>query len=231
MKTLWGGSARSSLEICTGSRRERVSCMPKFPERAQKTGTFNVVTHRSATICNPLVWINLPREKKNSPPENQTLESKLAPVINQEGSEVRLLAGKYASRESPIKTMSPLILLDVQLAPNSTLNLSLPGAFFIGTYVVDGSGIIGNQEITSSSITLSNPTSSDETILCCSSQVSGLRFLLYGGEPLKEPIDVDGFFVCSTTEETKQTVKDFHDRKNGFQAGSNWKSNILGNLN
>ncbi|GJJ70482.1 quercetin 2,3-dioxygenase [Entomortierella parvispora] len=54
----------------------------------------------------------------------------------------------------------------------------------------------------------------------------GAHFILFAGQPLKEPIVQDLLFVMNSKEEVKQTIEDFKEAKNGFENAKNWKSTI-----
>lgn len=52
------------------------------------------------------------------------------------------------------------------------------------------------------------------------------HFILFAGQPLKEPIVQDLLFVMNTKEEVKQAIEDFKEAKNGFENAKHWKSTI-----
>lgn len=180
-------------------------------------------------LIGELVWINLPKDRKYCEPGNQVLRASKTPIINDtEGVEIRLLAGEYGTQRSPINTSSPLLMADIIMKPNTITNLNIPGEFFIGTYVLSGNGSIGEQAISKGSVTLSHagPTIIGQSTLKCSGGSEGLRFLLYAGTPINDPINVDGFFVCCNHDETAKAVTDFDQRINSFAGGKSWLSNI-----
>lgn len=50
--------------------------------------------------------------------------------------------------------------------------------------------------------------------------------MIIAGEPLHEPIVQHGPFMMNTKEEFYGTVRDYHDRKNGFERAAHWHSII-----
>jgi hypothetical protein len=168
----------------------------------------------------------LPKEQKECEPGNQVLRASKTPIVRQDGAELRILAGSYGDQKAPIHTSSPLLMMDVKIEPNSTSKLTLPGDFFVGTYVLSGDGQIGNQSVEPFSIALSKPGSPSTTELVCTSGTRGLRFLLFSGARINDPLDVDGFFVCCSPHQTERAVKDFEERTGSFAAGNRWHSKI-----
>lgn len=179
-----------------------------------------------AHLTPSLVWINLPKDKKGCEPGNQVLRASKTPLIKGSGSTVRLLVGEYGGQRSTIKTATSLLMMDVHITPNSNITIDLKGTFFVGAYTLTGTGTMANQKVQPYSVIASKPTGNQESTLSCQAGPDGLRFLLYAGEPINDPISVDGYFVCRTKEETAKAVQDFDQRENSFAKGKSWSSKI-----
>ncbi|KAG0054988.1 hypothetical protein BGZ83_009863 [Gryganskiella cystojenkinii] len=54
----------------------------------------------------------------------------------------------------------------------------------------------------------------------------GAHFILFAGQPLKEPAIQDRLFVMNSKEEVKQTIEDYKQAKNGFENAKDWRSHI-----
>ncbi len=179
-------------------------------------------------------WINLPRAVKYGPARNQFLRAPDAPTIAVASADgratARLLAGSYKGKQSPIETHSPLLLMDVTATAAIALD-GLPSAFRLVTYVISGTGVIGGVAVQERSMCAFDPASTDAAPTTAITVEGGeggapLRFLLFGGEPIDEPIDVDGFFVCTSPKETAAVVADFEGGSNAFAPGRDWASHI-----
>lgn len=136
---------------------------------------------------------------------------------------MKLLVGSYGGKTSSLKTATPLLMMDIKL--DGTVMLTIPGDHFIGVYVLEGSGEIGGQELGTYSVATSKAKDSTpgDTQLQCTGE---MRFLVFSGAPIREPICVDGYFTCCTEEETKRAVEDFDERKGNFSLGATWTSKI-----
>lgn len=157
------------------------------------------------------------------------LRANKTPLIRgPDGTLLRLLVGQYDGQRSTIQTASPLLMMDVHVAPNATLQLQLRRSFFVGTYVLSGTGTIGSCRVQPHSVATSQPPAigPEDSTLSCQAGSDGMRFLLYAGEPIADPISVDGYFVCCTPEETRGAVADFDRRENRFAKGKSWSSAI-----
>lgn len=173
------------------------------------------------------MWINLPREMKSCPPRNQVLRAHSTPLIREGGAELRLLVGQYGSHQSPITSGTPVLMMDVHVAPNAAIDLKLPGEFFAGVYVLDGEGRLGAQPLQPFSVATTRPTAAGETTLGCQAGPRGLRFLLYAGRLLEGSLDVDGYFTCCSAEETTKALSDFEARTGDFALGKDWCASIV----
>lgn len=159
------------------------------------------------------LWVNLPSADKMKPPRYQDISKEKIPVIiNSEGVEVRIIAGKYEQTEGAVEgiAIEPLYL-DVYLPENRSFSLSLPedhqafvypfaGALNIGENADGPSGKVPASHIgileagnTFSAYTADNPS----------------RFLLIAGKPINEPIVRYGPFVMNTDAEIEQAIVDF----------------------
>ena len=164
---------------------------------------------------------------KQCEPGNQVMRSESTPVIRKDTAELRLLVGQYEKHCSPIKSVTSVLLMDIHVHANEKLTLTLPGPFFTGVYVLSGSGEIGSQTVTSFSVATSQAGTEEKTILVCQAASSGLRFILYAGTPLADSLDVDGYFTCASSEDTKQALTDFEGRKGTFARGKDWSASIV----
>lgn len=172
-------------------------------------------------------WVNLPRECKHGEPSNQVLRAAKTPVIKQDGAILKLIAGEYGGERSPLVGATPIMLMDVYLPPNCKTTLKIPSDHFLGTYTLEGNGTIVTTEVASLSVTTSKATSAGD-VLCmpCEAGPAGLRFLLYAGVPITQPVNVDGYFVCCTPQDTKEACEDFEKCQGAFARGKNWSSTL-----
>lgn len=173
-------------------------------------------------------WINLPREGKGGEPSNQVLRAAKTPVIKQDGAIVKLIAGEYGGERSPLVGATPILLMDIYLPPNCKTTVKIPSEYFVGTYTLQGEGmLVTTTKVAPHSVTTRKATLAGD-LLCipCEAGPTGLRFLLYAGVPVTEPVNVDGYFVCCTPQDTEEACEDFEKCQGAFARGKNWSSTL-----
>jgi len=172
-------------------------------------------------------WINLPKDHKYCDPDNQVLRAAKTPVGKCGDAVCRLLIGKFEGKESPLQTKTPILIMDVKLPAGGRMQLKLPGNLFVGFYVLEGKGNVpGMVDMEESSIVLSKPGPPEESLLELEAKEEDLRFLLFAGEPINEPVDFDGYFVCRSKDDTRKAINDFDKGEGPFAAGKTWSSKI-----
>ena len=67
-------------------------------EFAKEGGTMELVQ----------LWVNLPKAHKMVAPKYQDIKSTQIPVINQDGFEIKLVAGEYNGQKGPAQTYTPI---------------------------------------------------------------------------------------------------------------------------
>lgn len=174
-------------------------------------------------------WINLPQDHKSVAPGNQVLREAKVPILQAGGAHLKLLVGSYEGQTSPIRTLTPLLMMDVLVDAAHGCILRLPSDHFVGAYVLGGAGRIGGTAVGEYSVVRSLPKggASGESVLeVAADPTVPLRFLLFAGQPINEPVAADGFFVCCSSEEAHRTIQDFEQCTRAFAAGKNWSSKL-----
>ena len=172
-------------------------------------------------------WINLPQNHKYCDPNNQVLRAAKTPVGKCGDAVYRLLTGKFEGKESSLQTKTPILIMDVRLPALGKTQLKIPGSFFVGLYVLEGKGSVpGTINLKKNSIVLSKPDSSSESLLELETKEEGLRLLLFAGEPINEPMEFDGYFVCLSKDDTNKAINDFDKGEGPFVASRAWSSKI-----
>ena len=117
-------------------------------------------------------------------------------VSTQKGKNVRVLIGKAFGLESPVRTFSKTLYLDVAAGEGSSLTLpSEPGAaaFERAVYSVDHPLIADGTDVPAFTLAVLTP-GLDSTIIA----PQGARYVVIGGEPLDGPRVLWWNFVASS---------------------------------
>ena len=167
------------------------------------------------------IWVNLPKDKKWSPPRYQDIRSANLALLSSHdgGALVRVIAGELAGREGPGVTHTPISLVHATISPGARLELPWRPDFNALAYALSGDGTVGIEDrpIHLGQTAVFGPGES-LTITADVEQESrspNLEVMLLGGEPIREPVAWHGPFVMNTQEELQQAFADYHAGKMG----------------
>ncbi len=158
------------------------------------------------------IWLNMPAKDKLRPARYQDSTEDPVPEIDLPQGVARILAGSWQfdgeSYDSPLSDLAAEgAIADLQLKPNSVLNIDANQAGFLGAYIYRGSvwGASEGEFVTLNSVE-NNSLETEEF---------GAGLLLFKGQPIKEKIAHMGPFVMNTQEELHQAVRDYQQGKFG----------------
>jgi redox-sensitive bicupin YhaK (pirin superfamily) len=163
------------------------------------------------------LWINLPRAQKSDTPQYQNLPSEAVHEVTMgaNNSLLRVLIGEYQGNLSSIPTYSPMFIYHIRLAGHDTIRLSIPESYNAFAYIPTEKAELGNEnklieagqmgifEQGNTDILLTNPNENIQDIM------------LFGGEPIREPIIAYGPFVMDTIDGVQTAYDDFYAGKYG----------------
>lgn len=146
------------------------------------------------------------------------------PRAEENGVEVKVIAGESMGVHSPVYTRTPTMYLDFTLKPRAQHHQSIPESWNAFVYIIEGEGVFG--------VPNSSPVSAHHTLLfgpgeglsVWNKSSKTLRFVLIAGQPLNEPVSQYGPFVMNTQDEIDQTIEDYQYAKNGFEMARQWRS-------
>ncbi|KAG0340112.1 hypothetical protein BG000_000661 [Podila horticola] len=173
------------------------------------------------------LWINLPKEHKMCEPQYQELlDGEIKRATPQDGVVVKVIAGESHGVKSQVYTRTPTMYLDYKMEKNKTVEQSIPASYTGFIYMLKGTAYIGDKEFEGQAHhTLTFSEDGTDTIKIRTKDEDA-HFVIIAGEPLHEPVVQHGPFVMNTKEEIYSTVRDYHDRKNGFERAAHWRSSI-----
>ncbi|KAF7837095.1 pirin-like protein [Senna tora] len=170
------------------------------------------------------LWINLSSKDKMIEPNYQELLKEDIPAAEQDGVEVRVIAGEAMGVQSPVYTRTPTMFLDFSLSPGAEMHQNIPESWNAFVYVIEGEGVFGSLS--------SSPVGAHHVLVLSlgdgftvwNRSSKPLRFALIAGQPLNEPVAQYGPFVMNTQSEIEKTIEDYQYCKNGFEMGKYWRS-------
>ncbi|RFC63897.1 pirin family protein [Mesorhizobium denitrificans] len=171
-------------------------------------------TEKGGTLDMVQLWINLPAKDKNAAPGYQTLlDGDIPAVALPDGAGVlRVIAGEYQGHKGPARTFSPIDLWDLRLKRGKALSVDLPEGHTAGLVVLRGSlSVNGGVAVRDGQFVLLD-REGGAVMLQADTDAS---ILVLSGEPLGEPVAMQGPFVMNTTDELRQAFADFRAGKFG----------------
>ena len=158
------------------------------------------------------LWLNLPRKDKWTRPQYRDITAALIPKVQEESGTVGVISGVYGNAQGATRgDYVQALLLDVALKPGAGWRLPVDSASTLFIYIVEGGGFFdaaSSTRVESRRAVLFGE--GDEFAVQAGPE--GIRFLLFAGRPLREPIAWGGPIVMNTQEELQQA---FADMDNG----------------
>ncbi len=158
------------------------------------------------------LWVNLPAAEKMAVPRYQDLVASVLPVRSEHGVEVRVFSGAYDDMVSPTLNHLPVTMLEVRVENGGAFRHSFAATDNAFVYVLEGAVEIGAAGDLLEASQLGWLTRSEEpgsSELTVTARGNAARFLLFAGQPLREPIAFGGPFVMNTEAEIRQAFADF----------------------
>jgi hypothetical protein len=154
------------------------------------------------------LWINLPAKEKMSDPEYQDFGPEKIPVVETDGSRIRVIAGQYGETRGPIVDPNTEVLhFDVTLAAGRDFTRSIPPDLAAFTYAFEGDATSGDAKLPRHSLAVLD----DGDSIDIRAGNDGARFILVAGRPLREPIVQYGPFVMTSREEIERAFFDYNN--------------------
>jgi redox-sensitive bicupin YhaK (pirin superfamily) len=173
-------------------------------ERFTSTGgTFEMVQ----------LWVNLPAEKKMSPPRYQGILAAEIPRVTlpDEAGTARIIAGEFAGTRGAAQTFTPINVWDLQLHAESEATLPMPSDHTSLLIVQKGDIAVNEVPLKPVElIALADGASSVRLRATTQAQV-----LVLTGQPLNESVSGEGPFVMNTREQIREAFEDYHAGRMG----------------
>ena len=153
------------------------------------------------------IWVALPREREETEPDFTHYPAASLPVSESEGATVRVIAGNFRGRTSPVKTFSALFYADAVLQRGASLTLE--NAYEErAIYLLEGSVAIREQVFEPGRLLVFSP--GDEIAV---SAASNARVLFFGGAPLDGPRHLWWNFVSTSREGIERAKADWREKR------------------
>jgi redox-sensitive bicupin YhaK (pirin superfamily) len=164
------------------------------------------------------LWVNLPRDRKMSPPRYQELRAAEIPKLDLDGVDVRVIAGMVGDVVGAVETERAITYLHLTLNAGASVRLPVDRALNTLVYVPAGAVRVGSSETRVSDHQLAVLDQDADQVQLIAEEAS--EVLLLAGEPLREPIARYGPFVMNTRSEIIEAIEDYQAGRMGRIAQS-----------
>ena len=159
------------------------------------------------------LWAALPREFEEAAPDFVHTPASAIPSLVLGGAQVRVLIGEAFGQRSPVRTFSPTLYLDVQLAAGAVFELQ-PLAQELALYAVDGAVVVDGEPVAAHTLVV---LASGAAASITASEA--VRLMVVGGDALDGHRFIWWNFVSSRKERIVQASRDWEAQTMGQVPG------------
>ena len=155
------------------------------------------------------LWANLPAALKLSEARYQEFGAERIPLVEREGSRVRVICGSYLDRRGPVEGIAAEpSYLDVSLETGARESFAVAAGRHAFAYVFEGRARFGEGGAAREARDRSLVVFGDGDEVRAEALEPGARFLLISGTPLAEPVAWRGPIVMNTQEELRRAFEE-----------------------
>ena len=156
------------------------------------------------------LWINLPAKDKMTHPKYNDLDQDKIPVIQSNHHTVRLISGSYQNNTAVMQgDYVKADIMDVSLMPECEWTLDVNHESTVFIYIFEGEAVFSDSDDTISDHQAVLFEKGD--LFQVKAGNKNLRFILFSGMALKEPIAWGGPIVMNTKEELDQAFRELEE--------------------
>lgn len=159
------------------------------------------------------LWLNLPAQEKMTTPQYRDITAEMVPTIKEDNAKIKVISGNYNNQSGAMKADHvKMSFLDVKLDKNKIWEWQPPEDNRVFIFIVKGKGNPGNgtKEFDQKNAILFEDEGEKITVKASNNE---LRFLVFSGKPLKEPVAWGGPIVMNTREELNQAFADIDNNQ------------------
>ncbi|NLI54419.1 MAG: pirin family protein [Clostridiales bacterium] len=155
------------------------------------------------------LWLNLPRQEKMAKPAYLGITQEMIPVVSEEKAEIRVLSGSYGGASGVLPRHIQASILDVSLQKGEQITLPVKPDETVFAFFIEGDAVIDAHLIAEKTAVL---FSGGDSVRVEATPDRDLRWILFSGKALHEPVAWGGPIVMNTREELDLA---FEELRNG----------------
>ena len=156
-------------------------------------------------------WISLPAKDKFIDHAFYHHPSATLPTVQVQESRVKVLCGSLLGHSSPVSSLSPAYMYEIHIPQGQQLSLPIEEGNTAGLYLVEGAVVSEGRSLLPTSMTA---YSTEGNSLTLHAQEAS-HLLLFGGQPLNEPIVGYASFVMNSEAQIRQVMQDYQQGRMG----------------
>ncbi|GAD57462.1 pirin family protein [Limimaricola cinnabarinus] len=154
-------------------------------------------------------WINLPARHKAEPAEYMPVSTEKLPVVALPGgrAQLKVLLGEYDGSASPIPIYAHEFIWHLRVEPMGAARVALHPDLPVAGFLPGHGAVVSGTEVGAQRYFELGADGTEIEIV--NPRAEPLDLLLFGGEPITEPVAMRGPFVMNTEGELKQAFREF----------------------
>ncbi|MDO6802594.1 pirin family protein [Wenyingzhuangia sp. 1_MG-2023] len=154
------------------------------------------------------LWLNLPRSKKMMEPNYQQADVEQMETIVFNGGVLTIVAGEQKGKQGVIQTQTSVNAFWIDIEKEGEIEVEIPANQDALLYLIKGDVLVNASENLKYGETAMVTFNNDgDGFTLKANQVS--KLLVLSGEPIDEPVVMEGPFVMNTRRETTQAFMDY----------------------
>jgi hypothetical protein len=160
-------------------------------------------------------WINLPSKQKSQPPASVSFCNSEIPTVTvgKNAGWVRVLCGSYDNTESLFPAYSKQFLYHIHIEPAQTFSMITGGNQEYAAFLPGNNASINELQCQAGELILFSP--SGDIIEIETDNSLSTDIILFGGEPLNEPLVREEAFFMNNPHEITQAYNDYYEGRYG----------------
>ncbi len=159
--------------------------------------------HQLSSMAGIQSWVALPKSLEESAPSFSHHTKAKLPLIEDDGTSVRVVMGNLYGSSAPVETFSETFYGDVAMQPGARLPMD-GGHEERGIYIVDGSIEVAGETHEAGRLLVLHPRE-NATVTA----ITPARLMVLGGEPMDGPRHIWWNFVSSSKERIEQAKEEW----------------------
>ena len=153
------------------------------------------------------LWVNLPQADKMTAPQYFDITEEMIETLPIPEGTVRVVAGAFGGARGVRPRHVDVTMLDISLRPGERLEFPVDESSTALVYTLEGEGFFGPEAARAVGNRTAAIFGQGDRFLAKAGE-NGLRFMLFAGRPLHEPVAWGGPIVMNTREELQTAFRE-----------------------